>query len=236
MEIQGQILRQEQRPDQDQRRNPEQRPNQEQRPDQEQGTEPDLTKQQLRRIVAQRRRSYGREALAGMSAEITQQVLKLDVYQRSSCVFAYMELPGEVMMHGLILRCLQDGKRVALPRTEGKEMHFYEIGMPAGVREKAEEDRILFAQLIPGAMGILEPDPEICPGMDGEEDALIIMPGVAFDRNRNRVGYGGGYYDRYLSLHRDHPTVAVAYGFQIFDEVPHADTDIRPQLLIRSAL
>lgn len=86
--------------------------------------------------------------------------------------------------------------------------------------------------LSPGAMGILEPVPAVCPCADGEEQALIIMPGVAFDRKGNRIGYGGGYYDRYLQRHSAHITVAAAFEFQIFDEVPHEDTDIRPRMLV----
>ncbi len=85
---------------------------------------------------------------------------------------------------------------------------------------------------MPSRLQIPEPDPAFCPCMDGEENALMIMPGVAYDTSLNRIGYGGGFYDRYLQIHRHHPTAAVAYHFQIFEAVPHEDTDIRPQLLI----
>jgi 5-formyltetrahydrofolate cyclo-ligase len=69
--------------------------------------------------------------------------------------------------------------------------------------------------------------------MDSEAShALILMPGVAFDRSLNRIGYGGGYYDRYLQLYPAHAVIAAAFHFQVFDSLPHEDTDIRPQLLV----
>lgn len=189
-------------------------------------------KKQLRRIVMARRREYREPELAAMSAQITERLLGLEAYERAETVFAYMDLPGEVQMRALIARCRKDGKKVAVPRviTAGRpkngrqgaaaagEMRFYEI-----------KD---FDSLTVGAMHIPEPDPERCPCMDDAEEAFVIMPGVAFDRNLNRIGYGGGYYDRYLRLHGNHFTAACAYDFQIFDEVPHEATDIRPRILV----
>ena len=81
-------------------------------------------------------------------------------------------------------------------------------------------------------MHIMEPDPDRCECLDSEEDALIIMPGVAFDADRRRIGYGGGFYDRYLAVHPGHVTVAAAYEFQVLEQVPSQEQDIRPQLLV----
>ena len=86
-----------------------------------------------------------------------------------------------------------------------------------------------FDELKPGAYGILEPDAGIPASAD---DGLMIMPGVAFDTNRNRVGYGGGYYDRYLELHPQLHTLALAFDMQVLFEVPAEEQDIKPQLLV----
>lgn len=193
----------------------------------------------LRRAVANLRKEYAHAILTGMSRQITERILTLEDYKTAKTVFLYMDLPGEVQTRELILQCLKDGKRVAVPGivsvndnhkqgmndndaepcfADEKEMRFYEI-----------KD---FDHLVRGAMNILEPDPASSSCLDGEEDALVIMPGVAFDRNRNRIGYGGGFYDRYLQSHRNHPTIAAAYDFQVFDEVPHTKTDIRPRRLV----
>ena len=68
-----------------------------------------------------------------------------------------------------------------------------------------------------------------------EKDALFVMPGVAFDREHHRVGYGGGFYDRYLERMPELKKVAVAYECQMFDEVPYEIFDIRPTILITEA-
>ena len=61
---------------------------------------------------------------------------------------------------------------------------------------------------------------------------LIVMPGVAFDRELHRIGHGGGYYDRYLTAHPEHETIAIAYDFQVLAQVPFEEHDIRPMDLI----
>lgn len=179
-------------------------------------------KKTLRRMVAARRRECPGAEIARLSAQITERVLGLEPYTGAETVFAYLDLPGEVQTRDLIRRCLKDGKRVGVPKVETSgaagEMHFYEI------RD--------FDHLLPGPMHLLEPDPGCCPCLDQEEEALVIMPGVAYDRALHRIGYGGGFYDRYLQTHEKHPTAAVAFDFQVFDEVPFANTDIRPQILI----
>lgn len=178
-------------------------------------------KQDLRRIVRERRRHCSEADLAGMSRQITERILALEEYRNAGVVFAYMDLPGEVQTRELIRSCLKDGKKVAIPKVwSGNEpkMKFYEI---TG-----------FDHLIPGMMQIPEPDPRCCPCLDEEEKALVIMPGVAFDLDLNRIGYGAGFYDRYLHKHTEHVTAAVAFDFQIFDEVPCEETDVRTQILV----
>ena len=78
--------------------------------------------------------------------------------------------------------------------------------------------------------GIREPKTSL-PVADGE-DGLMIMPGVAFDNQRHRVGYGGGFYDRYLSKHTSHFTAALAFEFQMMEEVPTEPTDLLPDVVV----
>jgi 5-formyltetrahydrofolate cyclo-ligase len=197
----------------------------------------ELEKKQIRRIVAARRQEYAAHCpddLARMSARIVSRVLALDLFRSAEAVFLYMDLPGEVQTRALIEHCLKAGKKTALPRVEGKRMRFYGIRSLDHVCIRSENSTSLNAASSPAKprFQIPEPDPAFCPCMDEEEHALIIMPGVAFDRSLNRIGYGGGYYDRYLQLHPAHPAAAIAFHFQLFRHVPHEDTDIRPQVLI----
>ena len=178
-----------------------------------------LDKQELRRKVRALRAGMSSDEQAAQSREIFEIVRATLQYQSARTVFAYMSLPGEVQTPGFIDAALHDGKRVAVPRTDMKnhQIHFYYI-----------ED---LGQVRPGVMGILEPEPE-CACADGDETALMIMPGVAFDRDRRRVGYGGGFYDRYLEAHPGHLTMAVAYVFPVFDFVPAEQHDRRPDMLV----
>ncbi len=184
------------------------------------GVPADLTaqKQLLRRKVKMIRNGLSEECIARMSEEIGQKLVRMEEFRKAGTVFFYMDLPGEVRMRDLIMHCLSEGKKAAIPKTEGQALHFYGIDS--------------FSHLTRGAMGIMEPDPEFCPLMDGEEEALMILPGLAFDRSLGRVGYGGGYYDRYLAVHSCHPTVAAAFECQLFDKVPCGENDIRPRVLV----
>lgn len=175
-------------------------------------------KRSLRKEAISRRKKYSEEERVLMSGRIMERILELDEFRTAQTVFLYMDISQEVKTGALIDCCLKMGKRVAVPRVEGNVMHFYEIDSPD--------------HLMKGTMGIPEPDPAVCPCADTEEQALMIMPGVAFDRKLGRIGYGGGFYDRYLAEHPHHPTVAVAYECQIFDEIPCEDTDLRPQMLV----
>ena len=119
-------------------------------------------------------------------------------------------------MTGFIIEAAwKAGKEVAVPKVVGQDMVFYKLTD--------------FSQLEKGYFGIPEP-------ARGEivqwEEAMMVMPGVAFDKDNHRVGYGGGFYDRFLEKHPQVTRVAVAFDFQILSEVPTEPTDISPQLIV----
>ena len=173
------------------------------------------TKKQIRQEIFARRRAVSDEQILEDSRKIFETVRSLPEYRNASAVYAYMDCRHEVMTGEFIRSAWADGKTVAVPKVEGRDMEFFVI-----------DD---FSQLSEGYYGIQEP-------VSGEaaraEDALMILPGVAFDRKRRRIGYGGGFYDRYLSVHRRHRTVAVAFEFQLMEEVPSEPTDILPEILV----
>ena len=103
-------------------------------------------------------------------------------------------------------RAQQDGKRVAVPKVFGDEMKFLWL-----------DDLNAVA---PGAYNIPEP---IADGPEADDEtALVLMPGLAFDPEGHRLGYGGGFYDKFLAAEPDHPTLALCYDFQM---LPHLDTE-----------
>lgn len=178
------------------------------------------TKKDFRKIVAARRKEADAEVLTEDSLRMVQKIEQLDAFLQSRVLLAYMSLPGEVTLEKLIRDSLTMGKIVGVPRVEGRVQHFYEISS----LDSEELGR--------GTMNILEPDPEKCRKLVDVHEAFMIMPGVAFDRFRHRIGYGGGYYDRYLSEHPEIKTCAVAFDFQIFDEIPFEEHDLKPQMLL----
>ena len=175
-----------------------------------------MDKQKLRKKVYALRKNTSDRQIREDSSRITARILENEEYRNADALFAYVDYRHEVMTRPLIVQAWKDGKRVAVPRVTGDEMHFYYLES--------------FDQLEPGCMGI--PEPAGCRSADEDDHALVIVPGVAFDEKRHRIGYGGGYYDKYLSRHPDHPTMAAAFEFQIFDEVPAEDTDILPDQIV----
>lgn len=174
-------------------------------------------KKVLRRSVFASRKAASDAEIKTNSDLLFAQVYELDMYKNADTVFAYMDYNHEVMTVAFIEQCWRDGKTVAVPRVNGDVMNFYVITS--------------LDQLAPGCMGI--PEPFAGEEVDEQyEDAMMIVPGVAFDPMRDRVGYGGGFYDKYLERHPQHPTLAVAFEFQIFDQVPTDVHDRKPDILV----
>lgn len=172
-------------------------------------------KQSIRKEIFEKRRQADQGRLKEWSHSICQKVIGLDAFQRCSTVYAYADCKREVDTKEIILAAWASGKQVAVPKVHGRDMTFYRLDS--------------FDQLRPGTFGV--PEPEHTEELFSE-DALMIVPGVAFDRARHRAGYGAGYYDRYLEQHPHHTTVAVAFDFQIVDEVPCEPADICPAMLV----
>jgi len=117
---------------------------------------------------------------------------------------------------------LAHGKRVVAPKTVHRERRMI-------ISEVFDVEN----DLAPGLWNIPEPRPECLRPVDVSEIDLVIVPGVAFDERGNRLGYGGGYYDRFFTELRDGvPLVAVAFEVQVLPEVPVAPWDRRVDLII----
>lgn len=176
-----------------------------------------LGKKEIRAEVKKRRREADEETLHEKSLQILDRFRQIAAYRDASLLLAYVDAKREVETRLLMRGAWNDGKKVAAPRVDGNGiMHFYYL--------HSLED------LEPGAFGIMEPRTE-CPLCEPEQ-GLLLMPGVAFDEQCHRVGYGGGYYDRYLEKHPGLIHIALAFEFQIFPEVPSEEHDIRPEMIV----
>ena len=172
-------------------------------------------KKVIRKRFFAARKAHTDQQIDDWSRKIAETVTALPEYSNSRRILAYADYNHEVMTKYIIEAAWNDGKEVAVPKVVGQDMVFYKLTD--------------FAQLEKGYFGIPEP-------ARGEivqwEEALMIMPGVAFDRQNHRVGYGGGFYDRFLEKHPYITRVAVAFEFQMMSEVPVEPTDISPEIIV----
>lgn len=171
-------------------------------------------KKLIRKTVFERRAMWSDEQVVKASEIIAQKVIETEMFQQARQIYAYVDYNREVSTRPIIEAAWKAGKEIAVPKVDGKALIFYDLKS--------------YDQLEKGYYGILEP----ARGDIVEwENPLMIMPGVAFDCKRHRVGYGGGFYDRFLEKHKI-PTIAVAFDFQIMDQVPVEPTDILPDMII----
>ncbi|WP_434311824.1 tRNA (N6-isopentenyl adenosine(37)-C2)-methylthiotransferase MiaB [Hominifimenecus sp. rT4P-3] len=156
------------------------------------------------------------EAQREASRRMTEFVLTSPEYRETQTLFVYIDAKQEISTAEILADAWKQGKTVAAPRVEGETMDFYVI--------RSEED------LEPGSFGIREPKAE-CPRVE-DETGLFLAPGVAFDYSGHRVGYGGGYYDRYLAAHPGHRVWGLAYECQLCDAVPTEETDLPMEQIV----
>ncbi len=173
------------------------------------------TKKDIRKHVLSYRDSMDKKEWEENSRKIQDCVVAHPFFLDSNIIYCYVDYRNEVGTSSIIKKAWQLGKRVAAPKVEGEEMNFYYISD--------------FSDLKEGYKGILEPDVSF-PAKDTQ--ALVIMPGVAFDRKRNRIGYGKGFYDKFMDKHPSFHTIALAFECQMLGEIDAEMLDYRPEVLI----
>ena len=169
----------------------------------------------LRREILAARDALPAAKRAEVSAHITDELLTLDAYRNAACVLAYMSFGSEFNTAQLVLDVLANGKQLCLPRLD-RETRQLELHIADNLEH-----------LENGVWGIREPGVE-SPRADLARIDFVLLPGVAFTPRCERLGYGGGYYDRLIMrFARRPPLVAAAYALQIRDEIPLAANDQR---------
>ena len=165
-----------------------------------------MDKKELRAAIRAKKRAMSEAQIDACSEKLAALFRAHPAYQAAKSIYGYLPYNQEVRTVPMLRQAQLDGKRVAVPKVYGDTMKFLWLDDLSAVA--------------PGAFGIPEP---IADGPEADdEQALVLMPGLAFDPEGHRCGYGGGFYDKFLAAHPTHPTVALCYGFQMFD---HLDTD-----------
>ncbi len=165
-----------------------------------------MNKQELRKQIRAQKRAMTEELIVSKGVQLGILFAQSEAYKHAKSIYGYMPYNQEVRTVAMLEQALRDGKRVAIPKCYGDEMKF--IWM---------ED---LSQVEKGYAGIPEP---IADGpVADDETALVLMPGLAFDPQGHRIGYGGGFYDKFLAAEPSHPTLALCYDFQM---LPHLETE-----------
>lgn len=177
-----------------------------------------MQKKEIRALIYKARKEMSEETWKKATDKICDSVLKTQMFQEAEEIYCYVDYNHEVGTRQIIENSWRLQKKVFVPKVLGREMEFFEISS--------------FDDLAPGMKGILEPVRTSEDNKGSGDCGLMIMPGVAFDRTLYRIGYGGGFYDRYLEMHGGLQKLAVAFTYQVLDEVPAEAFDICPDALV----
>lgn len=173
-------------------------------------------KKPLRKLLLKQRQNQDPRVARLKHIQIARNLLELAEVQSSHTVAAYASFRGEVDTSLIITQLLQAGKRVLLPQVVENELYFCQVCNP-------ETDLSCV-----GAYGIMEPNPACCAQVAHQEIDMILAPGVGFDLFGSRLGFGGGYYDRFLqTTRRDAIILALGYDFQVQHALPQETHDVK---------
>lgn len=162
------------------------------------------TKKELRREMLSRRDTMDARDINDLNSALWKQLKAVPSLWDGRTVYTYISYRQEADTRALIRKLWDMGLPVAAPRINGQRMEFYRIRSQADIRA--------------GYKGIPEPGEGCAPVK--EESGLVVVPGAVFDDRGYRIGYGGGFYDRFLEENPGLATMGLAYGFQVVDRVP----------------
>ena len=169
-----------------------------------------MNKKEMRAIIRAQKRAMTEGQIVSASRKLGELFRETELYKNAKSIYGYLPYNQEVRTVEMLKTAIADGKRVAVPKCYGEEMRF--IWM---------EDLDAVA---PGYANI--PEPIADEPIADDTTALVLMPGLAFDPQGHRIGYGGGFYDRFLAEEPNHPTLALCYGFQMVEHLETESFDI----------
>ena len=170
-----------------------------------------MNKKEMRAQIRAKKRAMTENQIVSASARLGEQLRSCDLYKNAKTIYGYLPYNQEVRTVPMLEQAIRDGKRVAVPKCYGEEMRFLYI-------------TDFVNEVAPGYANI--PEPIADEPVADDPTALVLMPGLAFDPMGHRIGYGGGFYDRFLAKEPDHPTLALCYGFQMVEHLQTEEFDI----------
>lgn len=180
----------------------------------------DEQKKLIRRRVLALRDSISKEVIIRNSRSIEANVFKLDEFKSAGTVMFFATFRSEPDTIPMIEQSLKSGKRVVLPKVAKTQRAKL---VPIEIKD-------IKADLTAGAYGI--PEPGSGKKLSPADIDLVFVPGVAFDAQGRRIGYGGGYYDNFLKEVVLEKRIGIAFGLQVLEEIPCRDSDLRVNKII----
>lgn len=176
-------------------------------------------KQKIRTQMKEKRDAISEEIRREKEKIITYRLINSGWFAKAENILVYAAIKSEVRLWDFVQKAWKNNKRLFFPKVSGRQMDFFCI--------HSEEE------LAEGAFSVLEPDTDqyrlelFHAGTFSPEASVMLVPGVAFSEDGYRIGYGGGYYDRYLAAHRDLYTAGIAYAEQFVPRIPAEEHDIQ---------
>ncbi len=179
-------------------------------------------KEEIRKKIKKMRMDLSEQEVSNNSESINESLISTQYFKDANLIMAYVDYKNEVLTKKIINYSLKMGKRIAVPITEIKTKKM----TPSEIINYSDDLKC-------GNYGIMEPKNECIRPVDPEEIDIILIPGVSFDINGNRLGYGAGYYDRFLLRLNDNAVkIALAYEMQILKNVYPEEHDIPVDFVI----
>lgn len=179
-----------------------------------------MDKSQMRREIKSRLIKIKDKQRSEKSRQLCRNLIGTRQFQKASTVMIYLSMPYEVDTTPIILHCWQQGKTVVVPKISWQQRHMIPI-----------EIKSLETGIATGAGGLR--NPTTGAPMPIDDIGIVVAPGLAFDKNGNRLGRGGGYYDRFFASDLlKAPVCTLAFNEQIVDDVPTEEHDITVDFIV----
>jgi len=176
----------------------------------------------IRKMIVQKREELGGLEKEEKNIAIAQRLFGMDEFKKSKTIFCFLSTSFEVQTERIILESLRLGKQVLVPLLD-----------PGGENLKASRIPSMDIDFVIGEYGVRQPAPKFRNIVPFSNIDFVVVPGLAFDSFGNRIGYGGGFYDKFFKkITGNVSRVAVGYDFQLFNLVPHSDLDEPVHFLI----
>ena len=181
-----------------------------------------MNKSKFRRKIIEQRDQLSPEEIKEKSSRIAENLYSLPAYQKAEVVMFFVTFGSEVNTRAMVEETIRNGKVALAPKALPKTREL----IPSQIFDWDQD-------LAPGAYNIPEPREDKLRPYAPETIDLLLVPGVAFDHKGNRLGYGGGYYDRFFSLLKpETPLVALVFDLQIQPEIPVDEWDRRVDCVV----